>query len=114
MESEVFSFAEAVTNAAYGLHKSTAATELRAKRLHMHVYRARAAFIIITPNSLKKLFACVSAAHVLHQPRQEGKLFIPGKDSANDSVVISRSLSKLLKIKRGEALRMYFIGGNES
>ncbi len=45
---------------------------------------------------------------------QEGKLFIPGKDSANDSVVISRSLSKLLKIKRGEALRMYFIGGNES
>lgn len=44
----------------------------------------------------------------------EGKLFVAGRDSSNDSVVISLSLSRLLKLKNGDALRMYFVGGNES
>jgi lipoprotein-releasing system permease protein len=44
----------------------------------------------------------------------EGKTFQSGVAAPNDSVVISRSLASLLKLKTGDALRTYFIIDNQA
>jgi lipoprotein-releasing system permease protein len=44
----------------------------------------------------------------------EGKTFQSGKTEPNDSVIISKSLASLLKLKNGDALRTYFIINNQA
>jgi len=44
----------------------------------------------------------------------EGKTFITGKADPNDSVIVSKSLASLLKLKTGDALRTYFIINNQA
>ena len=44
----------------------------------------------------------------------EGSIFRVSDTAANDSVIISKSLAKLLKVHVGEALRMYFIVDNKA
>ncbi|HOW31364.1 MAG TPA: ABC transporter permease [Bacteroidales bacterium] len=44
----------------------------------------------------------------------DGSTFRVSDTSANDSVIISRSISKLLKLNTGDALRMYFFINNQA
>lgn len=44
----------------------------------------------------------------------EGEKFIVNDSVKTDDVIISRSLSKLLKLKTGDGLRMYFVSGSGS
>ncbi len=44
----------------------------------------------------------------------EGENFIVNDSVKTDDVIISRSLSKLLKLKTGDGLRMYFVSGSGS
>jgi len=44
----------------------------------------------------------------------DGNKFIVTDSSQNNNVIISKSLSKLLKLKTGDALKMYFVSGSGS